>query len=527
MIQISSRFVYVDRNSTAPISDCGFTCQTACPTIYDGFLAANSGDTILIEPGYYSGKGNEDLTSANLTITSLNILGNGPQEKVIIQCQGEHRFLQSQSNFLQSISNITIKNCSSLGRVVIVNQDGGALLVTDSADRLTITNTTFQNNLGINGGAISIDNGYLYLVGCTFLENKAGYWGGAILSISSSLTVLNSFFAGNAARGDLIDSIFVYDIAEAGKGGGIYAYRGPRMTIRGSTFMSNSGQIAGGALFAKLVSGLDILSSQFLTNSALGGPTCSDVFCPTVRGGALLISDTKLDLQNCTFIGNEAITTDVQVLVRISPSFFFPPLSNFKQFSQGGVFVITSDLYAHSLETFVSNCTFINNTAKGLDGNKAGGYGGAIFTSKVPFILTMSKFFGNRAESPGEFTEYLARGGALYVTSTTEVDITKTVFQGNVVESGQGGAIFLIDSSSKFHLVDFFENRASSSYEFEAKGGALTAVSYSDITIDSCIFHKKFGVGQYSHDVKWPWGCYFFPITDRSHQICHNDCFSV
>jgi hypothetical protein len=33
--------------------------------------------------------------------------------------------------------------------------------VTDSSDRLTITNTTFQNNLGINGGAISIDNGYL------------------------------------------------------------------------------------------------------------------------------------------------------------------------------------------------------------------------------------------------------------------------------------------------------------------------------------------------------------------------------
>jgi hypothetical protein len=70
------------------------------------------------------------------------------------------------------------------------------------------------------------------------------------------------------------------------------------MTIRGSTFMSNSGQIAGGALFAKLVSGLDILSSQFLKNSALGGPTCSDVLCPTVRGGALLISDTILDIQN-------------------------------------------------------------------------------------------------------------------------------------------------------------------------------------------------------------------------------------
>jgi hypothetical protein len=29
LIQISSRFVYVDRNSTAPISDCGFTFMLA------------------------------------------------------------------------------------------------------------------------------------------------------------------------------------------------------------------------------------------------------------------------------------------------------------------------------------------------------------------------------------------------------------------------------------------------------------------------------------------------------------------
>lgn len=311
---IYTKIIYVKNNSTASITNCGLNLETACPTIYSGFLAANSSDTILIEPGSYSGKGNEALTSRNLTITGINIVGNGLQSTVVIQCQGEHRFLHAQFNFLRSITNLTIKNCSSFGRLVSFNQDGGGLLVTDS-DKITITNATFEDNMGFNGGAISISQGSLTLVQCTFVKNKAGYWGGAVLSKDTGLTVINSVFIENEARGDLIDSQLVIDTAEAGRGGGIYANGGSRMTIRESTFISNSGQIAGGAIHVKLVAGLDIWGCEFVRNSALGGQECSaDNLCG-IRGGALFVTDISLNLLNCTFIGNQAITTDISQVI--------------------------------------------------------------------------------------------------------------------------------------------------------------------------------------------------------------------
>jgi predicted outer membrane repeat protein len=136
----------------------------------------------------------------------------------------------------------------------------------------------------------------------------------------------------------------------------------------------------------------------------------------------------------------------------------------------------------------VSNCTFINNTAKGLEDNNAGGYGGAIATSKIPLTIIGSLFVGNRAESQGSFTEYSSRGGAIYISLTASVEISETVFQGNGVKSGQGAALFATHSSLTFLQAAFLRNRVYSSTEVKAKGGALALASYSNSSIASCIF---------------------------------------
>lgn len=308
---IHSKIIYVDDSSSHAPLGCGLTLE-ACSTIYAGFLAANSGDTILLAPGSYSGYGNEGLTSENLTTTSLHLLGNGSQDTVTIHCQGEYRFLYSQRNFLESISNVTIKNCSAFGRFAVVNQDGGGLLVTDSSTQLTISDTTFQHNLGLNGGAISISTGSLNLIRCSFLDNQAGYRGGAIFSKDSGLKVFDSVFIGNQARGDIIlSSKLIVDTSEAGKGGGIYANGGSRMTIHGSAFLANSAGIAGGALHIKLVLELDIDSCEFIKNSATGGQECNGNGLCAIQGGALFFVDLSSELRNCTFDSNTAITSDL------------------------------------------------------------------------------------------------------------------------------------------------------------------------------------------------------------------------
>jgi hypothetical protein len=162
----------------------------------------------------------------------------------------------------------------------------------------------------------------------------------------------------------------------------------------------------------------------------------------------------------------------------------------------------------------VSNCTFINNTAKGLEDNNAGGYGGAIYTSRVPFTLTDSTFFGNRAESQGYFTEYSACGGALYISSTTVGEIKNNLFQGNVVNSGQGGAIYLTESSvMTFTATTFSFNVVYSSYVFKAQGGAIAVGHSSFGNVISCTFSQNMAmpkVGVYPMTYSGFGGAIFF-----------------
>jgi hypothetical protein len=136
---------------------------------------------------------------------------------------------------------------------------------------------------------------------------------------------------------------------------------------------------------------------------------------------------------------------------------------------------------------------------KGLEDNNAGGYGGAIYTSQVPFTLTNSTFFGNRAESQGYFTEYLACGGALYISLSNGL-IMNSLFEGNIVNSGQGGAIYLTESSLlTLTETSFILNLVYSSYVFKAQGGAIAVGHSSFGNIMSCTFTQnmalpKFGV---------------------------------
>jgi hypothetical protein len=317
---LSSKIVYVDMSSSNKGGNCGSSPETACSTILYGFRSANSSDTILLSPGLYSGLGNEGLTSQNFTITSIKILGSGQQDTVI-QCQEEHRFLYSDSNFLQSISRLTIRNCSPFGRHADSNHDGGGLLVTGSFLSITIINTTFEDNLGRMGGAISMTGGQLTLIGCTFLKNKAGIRGGAIDSQSSGLTVTNCFFIGNEARSELIDPIFYIDSDGAGRSGAIYANGGSRMMITNSIFHSNFAQISGGAISIDFISGLYILNCSFTNNSIIGTRKCLASVCD-LSGGAIYLQNIQANMENCSFDSNKVVTTDATQVPEISPTDF-------------------------------------------------------------------------------------------------------------------------------------------------------------------------------------------------------------
>lgn len=320
----SGATIYVNSNSNTSITECGFTLLTACPNIAAAFERASSYDIIGIQPGLYTGIGNENLDPQNISKVGLSLLGNGTSpDSITIQCVNENRFLHSENNFLTRIENLLIKNCTALVATIRNIGNGGALSFSDSSLNVLIKNVVFMGNRARSGGAILVTSGSLSIISCSFLYNQAGYWGGAISSVRSGITVIDSIFSGNSVDGELIvDPNLQLNTEEAGRGGAIHAYGGARMTISGTLFLSNSGQVAGGALFAKIVSGIDITNCDFQKNFILGTGLCFSENACDVRGGGIFLSDVALTLANSTFLGNEAITQDLsQVLILYLISF--------------------------------------------------------------------------------------------------------------------------------------------------------------------------------------------------------------
>lgn len=183
-------------------------------TIQDAVNAASSGDTIILDPGTYTGTGNYNINING--DMNLNLIGsNDPNNPTIIDAQGQGSIFDININpgYTVNIKNIIMKNA------VNSTDTGGAIYFANGV--LTVTNCTFINNKALAGGAIyGFDAGIgdprvgITVVNCTFTNNQATAGnGGAICNagLFGSVSVKDSTFTGNNAYG-------------LGKGGAIYSY---------------------------------------------------------------------------------------------------------------------------------------------------------------------------------------------------------------------------------------------------------------------------------------------------------------
>jgi predicted outer membrane repeat protein len=116
--------------------------------------------------------------------------------------------------------------------------------------QLTLTNCTFKNNEGQDGGALYNSGTQATFSTCTFIANKAHQDGGALYNYRSSLTVASSLFAGNTAGGaggavqnvasspDLLNCTFVANGAV--HGGAVAAVGGSNPLISHSILWGNT-----------------------------------------------------------------------------------------------------------------------------------------------------------------------------------------------------------------------------------------------------------------------------------------------
>lgn len=142
------------------------------------------------------------------------------------------------------------------------------------------SNSQFNSNAGLGGGAVLAFDSQVSITGCVFANNAATQRGGAVALLqNSSLFVSNSQFRGNKCSGQ--------------GGGAVFVDQESFFQTSGSTFLSNQATEKGSALYIHR-STVVLYSSNFSLNSA-------------GQYGAIFVSSATVNLTGCDISRNTAV----------------------------------------------------------------------------------------------------------------------------------------------------------------------------------------------------------------------------
>ena len=279
---------------------------TAYPTIQAAVSAAQSGDTVLIADGTYSGDGNRDIDfgGKNLTITSQH----GPAN-TIIDCggtnttdgSGNHRaFYFHSSETAAVVSGLTIKNGYESNVSGVADSGGGGGICIDGSS-VSIKNCTFSSNTAWTlGGGIAIDNlvngpNITTLTDCTVVGNTAQVGGGISSgngdNITGTIALTDCIVSGNNAQ-------YGGGISDSNAGGS------SKITLTHCTIFNNVAALYGGGV--ENDNGLNSAGTISLSLCTVYGNTATE------NGGGIHNNNRgfgsgnngTITLMNCTVTGN-------------------------------------------------------------------------------------------------------------------------------------------------------------------------------------------------------------------------------
>ena len=401
-------------------------------TITNSIITENTNTGVVFAHSEYE----EDIGSETpCTITGSEISNNGGDG-----------VSYNQSNYGNS-KLLTISDCEifkNTGRGVYTS---GAVTITNSKIYDHTTTTTSGAGVYANGNVIVTDshiyNNHALRTDITDVNSSENTWGGAIYTSSSEVNITNSFIYNNSAN----------------KAGGISA---GKVTIKGSTFNSNTSTVGDGGAILSGPSGITIEDSFITYNNAntSGGGVVSQgtaviknttISNNTATQASAIIAWLGIELENCTISNNiTARTTSGGVGVIMNGYSGYPinltncVVSNNK--AEGGV------VYINGTST-ITNSTFTGN-------NSTVAYGATIWNAGAELTITGSTFAGNTANT---------HGGVIYSVSTDTSTAVLNIgegnkFYGNVAKSGNGGAIHSLGTLNIADVGMIYGNYASAGY---------------------------------------------------------------
>lgn len=273
---VSATVIHVDINGGGDFS-----------AIKPAVAVADSGDTIVVAPGTYTGSDNTEIDFVGTHIVLVSEDVQSPA-LTVIDCENTDRafsFMNGE-DYHCVVEGFTITR----GRA----DQGGAVFCGGCGP--IFHNCIFDDNHADSfGGAIYIGtNSEIQLIECEFLGNHADTDGGAIYATGALPIIRSNVFEGNNA---------------AQEGGAIAVKFGTWATIAGCEFLGNSSGVGGGAIYAGMTGPLapgggspdrDRISGTVVKNSSFYENTSG-------RGGGLYINAfSEVSVSFNTFIRNTA-----------------------------------------------------------------------------------------------------------------------------------------------------------------------------------------------------------------------------
>ena len=418
--------------------------------------AASNGDTLSLAGGTYTGP--FDTRGKNLTIrgsgVSSTLLTAGSTSTVITVDNGETVTIASLSLYsaLQGLEvrgstatltgvhitdhsgrspgsgvgvydggHLTVTSCVFARNEASASYDGGGIYASDST--LVVSNSTFRDNAGDQGGAIFLDTSSATLTDVTLDSNIAGSHGGGIrVRYDASLAAVRLTATDNTA---------------GGRGGAIAAYQAD-VDITDGVFTGNSAATAGGALHLDQTHTTDAtVEAEVADNTAgtLGGGIYADTMSLTFTGsitdnaagedsdgGGIYAIAADLTIDDTVITGNTAgVGGGIHSFYGGSISLADTTLEDNVALLDGG------GIYSES-PTSISRASVARNLA--------GGSGGGLLVSDASLVLHNTPVTDNTASDAGGGV--YVNSGDLTVVGTCPITGGTATYGGGIAMVGTG-----------------------------------------------------------------------------------------
>ena len=252
-----------------------YTVPGDAETIQDAIYLCVDGDSVVVEPGTYTGTGNRDISlwGKKITVTSTDPDDAATVSSTVIDCADSGRgFVFSFGETAESV----------VAGFTIINGNGGLMgggVYIASGSSPTIRNCIIVDCSASLGGAIAVSGYCLPTIrNCRILGNTAGVGGGALYVNGGGPVFDNCIISGNSAP----------------RGGAVYSHNPGDPVFSHCTITSNTATTFGGAINCFNGSNLTLYGCILWDNAAstgsqmlvggIGMPTTVNVSYCNVQG---------------------------------------------------------------------------------------------------------------------------------------------------------------------------------------------------------------------------------------------------